>query len=79
MLVSALVLAAFGFIDSLLTSLVADNMRSFHDSDKELVGQGIGNLLAGFAGGLPGSGATVRTLANFKAGGRITIAISCTR
>jgi SulP family sulfate permease len=71
MLVSAAVLAALGSIDSLLTSLVADNMsRSFHDSDKELVGQGIGNLVAGFAGGLPGAGATVRTLANIKAGGR---------
>ena len=71
MLVSAAVLAALGSIDSLLTSLVADNMsRSFHDSDKELVGQGIGNLLAGFAGGLPGAGATVRTLANLKAGGQ---------
>jgi SulP family sulfate permease len=71
MLVSAVVLAALGSIDSLLTSLVADNIsRSFHDSDKELVGQGIGNLIAGFAGGLPGAGATVRTLANFKAGGR---------
>jgi SulP family sulfate permease len=71
MLVSAAVLAALGSIDSLLTSLVADNIsRSFHDSDKELVGQGIGNLVAGFAGGLPGAGATVRTLANFKAGGR---------
>jgi len=71
MLVSAAVLAALGSIDSLLTSLVADNVtRSFHDSDKELVGQGIGNLVAGFAGGLPGAGATVRTLANVKAGGR---------
>lgn len=71
MLVSAAVLAALGSIDSLLTSLVADNMsRSFHDSDKELIGQGIGNLFAGFAGGLPGAGATVRTLANLKAGGR---------
>ena len=71
MLVSAAVLAALGSIDSLLTSLVADNMsRSFHDSDKELVGQGIGNLVAGFAGGLPGAGATVRTLANLKAGGQ---------
>lgn len=71
MLVSAAVLAALGSIDSLLTSLVADNMsRSFHDSDKELVGQGIGNLVSGIAGGLPGAGATVRTLANFKAGGR---------
>jgi SulP family sulfate permease len=71
MLVSAAILAALGSIDSLLTSLVADNMsRSFHDSDKELIGQGLGNVVAGFAGGLPGAGATVRTLANIKAGGR---------
>lgn len=71
MLVGAVVLAALGSIDSLLTSLVADNMsRTFHDPDRELIGQGIGNLVAGFAGGLPGAGATVRTLANLKAGGR---------
>jgi len=70
-LVSSAVLAALGSIDTLLTSLVADNMsRGLHDSDKELVGQGIGNIAAGFAGGLPGAGATVRTLANIKAGGR---------
>lgn len=74
MLVSAAVLAALGSIDSLLTSLVADNMsRSFHDSDKELVGQGVGNMIAGFFGGLPGAGATVRTLANLKAGGRTPV------
>ncbi len=71
MLLSAIVLAALGSIDTLLTSLVADNMsRSLHDSDKELVGQGLGNIIAGFAGGLAGAGATVRTLANIKAGGR---------
>lgn len=71
MLLSALVLAALGSIDSLLTSLVADNLtRTFHDSDKELVGQGVGNLLAGFVGGLPGAGATIRTLGNINAGGR---------
>jgi len=71
MLVSAAVLAALGSIDSLLTSLVADNVtRTFHDSDKELVGQGIGNLVAGFAGGLPGAGATIRTLTNVNSGGR---------
>ncbi|MEZ5560154.1 MAG: SulP family inorganic anion transporter [Pseudomonadales bacterium] len=74
MLVSALVLAALGSVDSLLTSLVADNAtRTFHDSDKELVGQGFGNVLAGLLGGLPGAGATVRTLANIKAGGRTPI------
>jgi SulP family sulfate permease len=71
MLVSAAVLGALGAIDSLLTSLAADNVtRSFHDSDKELFGQGIGNLVAGVFGGLPGAGATIRTLTNVKAGGR---------
>lgn len=71
MLVSAAVLAALGSIDSLLTSLVADNTsRSSHDSNRELVGQGLGNVFAGLVGGLPGAGATVRTLANVKAGGR---------
>ncbi len=74
MLVSAAVLAALGSIDSLLTSLVADNVtRTFHDSDKELVGQGIGNLVAGFAGAIPGAGATIRTLTNIKAGGRTAL------
>jgi SulP family sulfate permease len=71
MLVSAAVLAALGSVDSLLTSLVADNVtRTYHDSDKELVGQGIGNLLAGVFGGIPGAGATIRTLSNVHAGGR---------
>lgn len=71
MLVSAAILAALGSVDSLLTSLVADNVtRSFHDSDKELVGQGIGNLVAGLFGGIAGAGATVRTLSNVQAGGR---------
>jgi len=71
MLISAAVLAALGSIDSLLTSLVADNVtRSFHNSDKELVGQGIGNVVAGLTGSLPGAGASIRTLTNIKAGGR---------
>lgn len=71
MLVSAAVLAALGSIDSLLTSLVADNVtRTFHDSDKELVGQGIGNMVAGLTGSLPGAGASIRTMTNIKAGGR---------
>jgi SulP family sulfate permease len=70
-LVSAAVLAALGSIDSLLTSLVADNLtRTFHDSDKELVGQGIGNVIAGLTGSLPGAGASIRTITNIKAGGR---------
>lgn len=74
MLVSAAVLGALGSIDSLLTSLAADNVtRTFHDSDKELVGQGIGNVVAGVFGGLPGAGATIRTLTNVKAGGRTPV------
>lgn len=74
MLVAGAVLGALGAIDSLLTSLAADNVtRTFHDSDKELVGQGIGNLVAGFAGGLPGAGATIRTLTNINAGGRTAV------
>ncbi len=71
MLASAFTLAGLGAIDSLLTSLVADNItRTQHDSDRELVGQGIGNTLAGLFGGLPGAGATMRTVVNVKAGGR---------
>jgi SulP family sulfate permease len=70
MIKSALVLAALGAIDSLLTSLVADNLtRTYHNSDRELIGQGIGNTVAGFFGGLPGAGATMRTVVNVKAGG----------
>ena len=74
MLVAAAVLAALGSIDSLLTSLAADNVtRTFHDSDKELVGQGLGNLIAGVVGGLPGAGATIRTLTNVNSGGRTPV------
>ena len=70
MLKSALMLAALGSIDSLLTSLVADNVtRTYHESDRELIGQGIGNTIAGFFGGLPGAGATMRTVVNVRAGG----------
>jgi SulP family sulfate permease len=71
MLFSALSIALLGSIDSLLASLAADNaIHTLHDSDRELIGQGLGNVLAGFAGGIAGSGATVRTMANVDAGGR---------
>ena len=74
MTTSALTLAGLGAIDSLLTSLVADNItRSQHKSDRELIGQGIGNTVAGLFGGLPGAGATMRTVVNVKAGGRTPI------
>jgi SulP family sulfate permease len=71
MLWYGLMLGVLGAIDSLLTSLVADNIsRTQHDSDKELIGQGIGNMLAGLFGGLPGAGATMRTVVNVQAGGK---------
>ncbi|MDA1302709.1 MAG: SulP family inorganic anion transporter [Nitrospirae bacterium] len=71
---SAMVLALLGSIDSLLTSLVADNMtRTHHDSNRELIGQGIGNMVSGLFGGLPGAGATMRTVANIQTGGRTPI------
>jgi len=71
MLRYGLMLGVLGSIDSLLTSLVADNIsRTQHDSDKELIGQGIGNMLAGLFGGLPGAGATMRTVVNVQAGGK---------
>jgi SulP family sulfate permease len=67
---AAIILAILGAIDSLLTSLVADNMtRTRHDSNRELIGQGIGNVAAGFFGGIPGAGATMRTVVNIRTGG----------
>ena len=70
MLKSAFTLALLGSIDSLLTSLVADNItRSHHKSNRELIGQGIGNTISGLFGGLPGAGATMRTVVNVRAGG----------
>ena len=70
----AVILALLGSIDSLLTSLIADSMtRTRHDSNRELVGQGIGNLAAGLVGGLPGAGATMGTVVNIRAGGRTRV------
>jgi sulfate permease, SulP family len=67
---AAFILAVLGAIDSLLTSLVADNMtRTRHDSNKELIGQGMGNAVAGLFGGIAGAGATMRTVVNIRAGG----------
>lgn len=68
---TALTLAILGAIDSLLTSVVADNMtKTRHKPNKELVGQGIGNSIAALFGGIPGAGATIRTVVNIKAGGK---------
>ncbi len=71
LLKAGLVLAVLGAIDSLLTSLVADNIsQSRHRSDRELVGQGIANSISGLFSGLPGAGATMRTVINIRSGGR---------
>ncbi len=71
---TALTLALLGCIDSLLTSVVADNMtKTRHKPNKELVGQGIGNSIAAVFGGLPGAGATIRTVVNINAGGKTRI------
>ncbi|KGK30230.1 SulP family inorganic anion transporter [Cellulophaga sp. E6(2014)] len=68
---TALTLALLGAIDSLLTSVVADNMtKTKHQPNKELIGQGVGNSIAAIFGGLPGAGATIRTVVNINAGGK---------
>jgi len=73
-LIPAITLAALGSIDSLLTSVVADNMtKTQHNSNQELIGQGIGNMVAGLIGGLPGAGATMRTVVNINAGGKTNL------
>lgn len=67
----AVVLAVLGSIDSLLTSVIADNMtKTKHNSNRELIGQGIGNMLAAAIGGIPGAGATKGTVVNINAGGK---------
>jgi len=74
MLIDALVLAMLGCIDALLTSLVADSLtRTEHDSNKELMGQGLGNLISGLFGGIAGAGATMGTVVNIQSGGRTAV------
>ena len=71
LIIPALTLAALGTIDSLLTSIVADNMsKTRHNSNKELIGQGLGNMGAAIIGGIPGAGATMRTVVNINSGGK---------
>ena len=66
----ALILALLGSVDSLLTSLVADSLTGTqHKPNRELVGQGVGNMISGLFGGLPGAGATMGTVTNIRAGG----------
>ena len=70
-ILTAFSLALLGAIDSLLTSIVADNLtKTKHKPNKELIGQGIGNGIAAIFGGIPGAGATIRTVVNIQAGGK---------
>ena len=71
MIVNGMVLGTLGCIDALLTSMIADSLtRQEHHSDRELIGQGMGNVISGFFGGLPGAGATMGTVVNIQSGGR---------
>src|SRR5262249_13564831 len=68
---AAVELALLGAVDTLLSALLADNLtKTHHNSNRELIGQGIGNMAAALIGGLPGAGASIRTIVNIKAGGR---------
>ena len=74
MLLDAVVLGMLGCIDALLTSVVADSLtRTQHNSNKELFGQGIGNVMSGLFGGLPGAGATMGTVVNIQGGARTAL------
>ena len=74
MFIDAIVLGMLGCIDALLTSVVADSItRKQHNSDKELIGQGIGNMMSGLFGGLPGAGATMGTVVSIQAGAKTAL------
>jgi SulP family sulfate permease len=74
MLIDAIVLGMLGSIDALLTSVIADSLtKTEHNSDKELIGQGIGNMVSGLFGGLPGAGATMGTVVNIQTGARTAL------
>lgn len=75
MFVNAMILAMVGSIDCLLTCLVSDSLtRHEHNSNKELIGQGVANLITGLCGGIAGSGATTATVVSIYAGGRTALA-----
>lgn len=75
MILDGLILGMLGCIDTMLTAMIADSLtRSEHKSDKELIGQGIGNLMSGLFGGLPGAGSTMGTVVNIQSGARTPLA-----
>ncbi|AFZ31133.1 sulfate transporter [Gloeocapsa sp. PCC 7428] len=74
MVIDGIVLGMLGCIDTLLTAVIADSItRTQHNSDKELIGQGIANMVSGLCGGLPGAGATMGTVVNIQAGARTAL------
>lgn len=74
MVLDGIVLGMLGCIDTLLTSMIADSLtRTEHKSNRELIGQGIGNLVSGLFGGLPGAGATMGTVVNIQTGARTAL------
>ncbi|MDZ4873699.1 MAG: Bicarbonate transporter BicA [Chroococcidiopsis cubana SAG 39.79] len=74
MFLDGVVLGMLGCIDTLLTAVIADSItRTQHNSDQELIGQGIGNLVSGLFGGLPGAGATMGTVVNIQTGATTAI------
>jgi len=73
-LIDGMVLGMLGCIDTLLTAVIADSLtRTEHNSDKELIGQGIANMISGFCGGLPGAGATMGTVVNIQTGAKTAV------
>ncbi|MBU6186709.1 MAG: SulP family inorganic anion transporter [Cyanobacteria bacterium REEB444] len=69
MFFDGIMLGMLGCIDTLLTAVIADSLtRTEHQSNKELIGQGIGNIVSGLCGGLPGAGATMGTVVNIQTG-----------
>lgn len=71
----ALTIAILGAIESLLSATVADGVIGHrHDSNTELVGQGIANLVSPLFGGIPATGAIARTMTNINNGGRTPVA-----
>ncbi|MFP4436694.1 MAG: SulP family inorganic anion transporter [Chloroflexaceae bacterium] len=74
MVVDGMVLGMLGCIDTLLTAVISDSLtRTEHKSNKELIGQGVGNIMSGLFGGLPGAGATMGTVLNIQTGARTAL------
>ncbi|WP_428387649.1 SulP family inorganic anion transporter [Mucisphaera sp.] len=74
-LFEGMILGVLGCIDTLLTAMIADSLtRKQHDSDRELIGQGVANLASGLFGGLPGAGATMGTVVNIQVGAKSPVA-----